>query len=396
VKSAAWLGLALFLWSAAYNINANFLPLTARDLGATSHGVGLIQGIALAGAALALLPILWLGDRFSRRSILLTAWGAGAAGTLEVALARSFSALIPGAFLMLAGGAAVPALAALATEVAPANSRRRAINGIFGALPVGLLAGSAVGGIIAQHLGNQALYLTSASLSLGAMLALLPVPASRGAAGTAAGREDPPAGTRPWVKLLLLGIPAGIAYMVLSLPSSFLTTYLREQAGLSLTGTGFVTAVLAVGQVGWSALFAVWPGETGQAEVGLGPARFRFGQGTLLALTVCLAANALFGLLFPAGGTVGAVIALLLRGALFSLQPLGLALVSELTGTGAGLTGRYSLLALVMAAALAAAPVAAGFIYAAHPTWPFAIAGAAALAGTLVLIALRAVSRPVS
>ena len=397
--SFGWLGVSLFLWSTAYNMALPFLPLTAAALGAAPSQVGLVQGVAYAGAALALLPAGWLADRCSRRSALFGTWTIGAGGTLLMAVAGSWRAMLPGAFLMLAGAGAMPALAALAAEVAPVSGRRRAMNVVFAAAPGGLLVGSSVGGLMADTWGLRPLFVAAAGVTLLAMLPLLLVAdrhvAERGLDGAGGGQGGPSGGHL--ARLMPVAVPAGFAYALLALPSGFLTPYLRDVVGLSLTGTGITNAQLAVGQLAWSGLFAVWPGELGRIQITFGPVRgLQFGRGTLLALSVCLGANAVFGFMFTAGGAALVVLAPLLRGALFSLQPLGMALVAEMTGTGTGLAGRLSLLALVVGAATAVAPIVAGLLYAVHPAWPFVVASLAAGLGLAALLVVRVMARPVA
>lgn len=394
--SFGWLGVSLFLWSTAYNMVLPFLPLTAAALGAAPAQVGLVQGVAYAGAALALLPAGWLADRYTRRSALFGMWTIGAIGTLLMATAESWRGMLPWAFLMLAGAGAMPALAALAAEVAPVLGRRRTLSVVFAAAPGGLLVGSSIGGLMAEAWGMKPLFVAAAAITIVAMLPLLLVADRASVAPGAVGADPGGAEGGHLARLMLVAVPAGFAYAMLALPSGFLTPYLRDVVGLSLAGTGITNAQLAVGQLAWSGLFAVWPGEMGRIQVTIGPVRgLQFGRGTLLALMVCLGANAVFGFVFTAGGAALVVLALLLRGALFSLQPLGMALVSEMTGTGTGLTGRFSLLALVMGAAAAVAPVVSGLLYAVHPAGPFVVASLAAAVGVAALLVVRVMARPV-
>lgn len=383
-----WTSLGFFLWSAATNLAFPFLPLAAADYGAGPLQAGLVQGAAYAGAALALFPAALIAGRYGGRATLLAAWTAGAVGALLMALASTWQGLLPGACLLLAGAGAIPALAALVSEQAGHQSLRRAMNLVFAAAPAGLLAGSSAAGLLAEALGMRALFVGAAILSVVAIAAVLPAPATRPAVVAEPAAAPAPAGGSLH-KLLLIGIAAGAGYLLLSLPSGFMTPYMRDVVGLSLSGTGITNAQLAVGQLAWSGLFAVWPGNTGTVALRAGQAiQLTVNRSTLLAIGVCLGANAAFGFLFPVGTTVAIVAAIVLRGALFSLQPLGMALVSEVTGTGNGLTGRFSLLALVLGLATAGAPVAAGTLYARDPAWPFWVTAVAAAIGMVMMLGL--------
>lgn len=388
--------MALLVWSMAYNMALPFLPLLAADLGATPAQVGYLQGAAYVGAALGLIPAGWLADRYGRRVTVAVAWLVGALGTALLVSAGTWTGLFPGAFLMLAGAGAMPALAALAIESAAEDRRRRVMSLFFAAAPGGLLLGSSIAGVIAEHAGLRTLMGFAAALAVASVLPLVGRmgPATAAAVSESAAPGDANASGGKWLPLLLLSVPAGLAYMLISLPAGFMTPYLRDVAGMSLSATGVTNAQLAVGQLAWSALFSVWPKERGRWEVRLGPISLRPGRGTLLALTVCLAANAAFGLLFPLGRTAPVLAALLLRGALFSLQPLGMTLVSEVTGSSGGMASRFSLLALVIGLATAGAPVVAGRLYTWHPAWPFQVAGIGAGVGTLALLGVMAIARP--
>jgi len=394
-RSAWWLGLALLLWSTSFNLTLPFLPLVAEARGATPWQVGLVQGVAFVGAALALIPGGLLADRIGFRLTLLAGWGIGGAGALLLWRGESWQALLPGAFFLLAGAGASPALAALSAALARAGSLRRSVSLVFAAAPGGLLLGSAGAGLISERWGMAALFPAATLVTVVAMLVLLRVPDPQPEhRAHPAGPKAAAPHTSNFVKLMVLAVPAGIGYLLLSLPGTFLTPYLRDVLHLSLTGTGLTSAVLAIGQLGWSALFAAWPGDLGTVDAGVGRMRLRLSRGTLLALTVCLGANALYGFLLPvAGSAFMAAAVLILRGALVSLQPLGLALVSETTGTGAGLAGRFSVLALIMSLSTSVSPVLAGALYTAHPAYPFYVAGLAAALGALALTFLGLTGR---
>jgi predicted MFS family arabinose efflux permease len=340
------------------------------------------------------LPMGWVADKYGRKRTLVIAWAVGALGTACLAIPGSWMVLLPGGFLALVGAGAMPALAAMVVESAPESGRRQAINLVFAAAPMGLLIGSSVGGLMAERWGLGTVSLTAALVTVAAVTSLRSLPADRPAAAAGAPLEPATSSLR---LLILVGIPAAIGILLLSLPAGFMTLYLRDVVGLSLRGTGITNAQLAVGQLAWSALFAFWPGDSGRIALTIGPIRdLRMGRGTLIAIAVCLGANAAFGGLLPAGGLVAVVIALLLRGALFSLQPLGMTMVSEVTGTGGGLATRFSLLALLMGIATAVAPVIGGALYGRHPVLPFYVTGIAAAAGASVLAALLLVGRRVT
>jgi len=406
LKQLWWQVAGLFIWSAAFNLTVPILPLIATDLGAVPFQVGLLQGTALVFTTLTLIVAGQAADRYGQRLTLVALWVVGATGALLLLAARSWPGLVPGAALLYAGSAGVPALGALVTGTRPVSEHRRALGLLFMAAPAGMLVGSSAAGYIAERWGSPALHIATGVLTLLAAAALLPVRAgapSRGHGGTAGGGSTSPGSSPspdrtpapPRPIFLAAGLAAAAVFLLLALPSGFMTPYLRDVMHLSLPATGITNGQLAVGQIAWSALLAVWPPESGQVVLRLGAmGTLRLSRGTLIAMAVCLGANALFGVLFPLGATTATVIgAILLRGAFFGLQPLGMALVSDLTGTGAGLTGRFSLLAILMGLASACAPVLAGALYGFRPAAPFWVAGATGLLGAMLLAGVVALNR---
>lgn len=114
----------------------------------------------LGGLAFALLygglgiPVAWLAERYSRRIIIATAVTLWSGMTILCGQAHSFASL----FLARVGvgmgeaGAYAPSTSLLA-DYFPAAKRGRACAVLASAIPVGVLTGFLVGGIVAQHWG---------------------------------------------------------------------------------------------------------------------------------------------------------------------------------------------------------------------------------------------------
>lgn len=393
--------LAFMLWSLAYNLTAPLLPLLAAQLGASAVQVGIVGAAGALGAVVLTFPIAFLADRTGHRTALLAAWSLSVAGVLLLALADAWVALLPGVFCAMAPVAGLSTLNALALdELAPAE-RARGFSLLYAAAPLGALGGSALSGLMGARFGLQATALVAGISCLGAIVALLPIRERQAPAAphpTAPTTLAPPAHRGTWAALLpriAFAALGGGGFLLVALPGNFVVPYLRDVSQQSLVAAGLLSALLAGGQLAWSLLFAVWPRSTGWVQFGSGPNGLRFPLATLQAITVCLLANALFGLLFPAGRLLATLPALLLRGSQFTLQSLGSALLGEVVTPGQGRTARLTLFSAILGLGAAGAPVAGGWLYTLAPADPFWISGLAAAAGAGALILLvRLLPRP--
>ena len=391
-RNLSFAAVAFVLWSAAYNLMAPLLPLYARELGASSLQMGLVGGTATLGAVALVLPLSLLSDRFGRRPALLLGWLASAAGLFLMWPARAWSSLLPGAFLSLAPVAALPTLNALALGELPDKQRARGFALLYAAAPSGALVGAAIAGLLGSGFGLRTTILVAGCALVVAALALLPITEGQKSAkgekpaGSArpAGSPSPGGRGQGWM-MTVFGIAAGGAIMLIALPGNFIVPYLKEVSHTSLVRAGLAFAVLAAAQLGWSLLFSVWPRDEGKVRLGGGPNTLMLSRSTLKALTVCLAANSLFGLLLPAGWGGATVLALLFRGSQFTLQSLGSALLGDVVSPGPRLATRLTLFSAFLGLGAAGAPVVGGWLYGVDPALPFWVTGGAAAFGTVLL-----------
>lgn len=379
---------AFLLWSLAYNLAGPLLPLLAQQLGARPWQVGMVGAAVNLGAVLLILPISALSDRYGRRTALLTGWAGSAIGTLLMSLAHSWMALLPGAFFCMAAIAGLPALNALALDELPSSLRARGFSLLYMAAPLGALGGSALGGLLGSVLGLRAATAIAGISSLLATLVLLPI--SERPAPLHTSPEQPASGRnfRAALPKLLFAVAAAIGFLLLSLTGNFLVPYLRDVAHHSLEAAGLFTSLLAAAQVAWSLLFAGWPRRTDRVQIGPPGLGLSFPAGPLQAIGVCLAANAVFGLLLPMGHLTTTLSAILLRGSQFALQPLGAALLGEVVQDGPGLTSRLTLFSGIVGLGAVGGPVVGGWLYGHAPAFPFWATGVSAAAGALLLLPL--------
>lgn len=372
------------------------LPLLAAQLGARGVQVGLVAGVAAAGAALLAFPLSALADWRGQRLALLVGWGVSAAGWLLMATAETWQGLLPGAFFITGPIAALPTLNALVLDAVPRQRRSRVFSLVYGAAPAGLLVGSALGGALADDFGLATVLRLAGFGCIAATVCLLLLRGGRKtgalrevttATGVAAGSAVAPGSSavprRTGYKPLLIGLGVVItgAFTVINMPTNFVVPYLHEVGGQSMRAAGLFTSYLAIAQIAWSLLFAVWPRSRGQIR--LGP--FDLQLAPLLGITVALLANSGFGLLMPAGGRWAWYVALFLRGSQYSLQALGSALLGDVVAPGAARTTRMTVLGFGVGAGAVLAPVIAGWLYDADPASPFEVSGITAAVSAVIV-----------
>lgn len=375
---------AFLLWSTAYNLMGPLLPLFARELGASSLQLGLVGAAGTLGAVALVLPISVLSDKLGRRPALLFGWLASAAGLFLMWPARLWTALLPGAFLSMAPVAALPTLNALALDELPPDRRARGFALLYAAAPLGALFGSAVSGLLGSRFGLRTTAAVAGSALLLASLALLPIAEER---RQVAGGPPPQEGdqrSKGWI-MAFFGVAAAGAFLLMSLPGSFIIPYIKEVSRASLVVAGFSASVLAGSQLGWSVLFSIWPRDSGRLRLGRGRMTLELSRATVQALAVCLVANAFFGLLVPSRWALATLAGLILRGSQFTLQSLGSALLGDVVGSGPNLTTRLTLLSAALGFGAAGAPVVGGWLYGIRPALPFWTTGGAAAVGAGVL-----------
>jgi MFS family permease len=377
-------GIAFLLWATAYNVTAPLLPLFARQLGGDPVQVGIVAAAASMGAVLLVLPISMISDWAGRRWGLLLGWSLSAAGLLLMAAATSWQGLLPGSFLSMAAVAALPTLNTLILEESAPVDRVRNFTLLYGAGPLGLLVGSPIGGWAAEAYGLRSGILIAALLAVVAAFATLPI-AGGIVSDNLQGVGVQPSRT-PRATLLLFALLVAGAFLSVSLPGNFIAPYLYEVRGQTFLSTGLFTAGLAAAQLFWSFLFTLWPREEGRVRLQIGRQVWSLPRSILLALAICLGANALFGFLLPLAGSGFWLAALFLRGSYYTLQGLGSALVGEVVPEGRHRTTRLTLASAAVGLGAAGAPILGGKLYAILPALPFWITGGAAAIGASILI----------
>ncbi|MGL5034206.1 MAG: MFS transporter [Microcystaceae cyanobacterium] len=162
-----WIGLTILLPT---------LPTYTQDLGGTRQQVGWVMGafaIGLLGSR------VWLGqlvDRRGRKIAILIGTVVGTIAPIAYLLAHSIPPLMAiRAFHGISVAAFTTGSNALTVDLSPAKQRGELIGYMSLAVPVGMALGPALGGYLAESVGYTALFLTSGSCGLLALLVCLPI-----------------------------------------------------------------------------------------------------------------------------------------------------------------------------------------------------------------------------
>lgn len=154
-----------------------FLSLLAVEVaGLDATRVGILFTIGAIVNAVMLIPMGRLADRRSKRIMMAIGLSVTAAGQAVIAFAGGFPQLIFGVIIQSTGGAAFgPAAVALLSEVIPQRRQNTAMGIYGGCEDIGVIIGSAIGGVVWSTLGPTPTFLIvgSGCALLGAVISLV-------------------------------------------------------------------------------------------------------------------------------------------------------------------------------------------------------------------------------
>ncbi|MGF7187035.1 putative MFS family arabinose efflux permease [Robbsia andropogonis] len=162
---------------AALYYNQPMLGILGADLHADSRTVGLVPMLTQLGYALGLLLLAPLGDRYDRRTIILSK-------AVVLALALAGAAIAPGVHALLFASLVVGLSATLAQDIVPASAalapearRGRVVGTVMTGLLLGILLSRVVSGIMAANVGWRAMFVVAAvSIALFTVIAWRQLP----------------------------------------------------------------------------------------------------------------------------------------------------------------------------------------------------------------------------
>ncbi len=361
---------ALLLWMLGVGLYEQLIPIYARqELGATPVQLGTLftlRNLALAAGFL----IGWmLADRFSRRTVILVSWIAGVPVPLMLAAAPSYLWLLPGLLLYELTYFGLPAINAYITQRVPPSELASAFGTMGTITSMGFLVSPTIGGLIADRWGIRTVLVIA--FVLFCLSSVLILRLRHGGPGT---MPAPQPRSLSWDHLRPLApaiwIYTGAIFMA-QITVPYVTPFLREVRGLSLSEIGLLGSTQAVGAV----LLTPIVGRLGD----------RLGLPSTLAGQLVIFSTGMLMTVFGPAALLPLMAALRCRA---PLNALGQAFIGA--RAPAAMVGRAFALAGILSAALSAAGVfVGGFAYRMQPAYPLLISVGSAAALALALAWLR-------
>ncbi|OGO20443.1 MAG: hypothetical protein A2Z15_01730 [Chloroflexi bacterium RBG_16_50_11] len=158
--------IAAFSW-ASIGVIAPFLPLLVVDVAkVTATEVGILFTISALVTAALLIPMGRLSDRRNKKVMMIIGLLVTAAGIAGIALAKNFAGFTAAVVIESIGIAIFsPAAVALLSETVPQNWQNTAMGIYGGCEDIGVVVGSALGGVVWSAIGPQSAFLLVGTVS---------------------------------------------------------------------------------------------------------------------------------------------------------------------------------------------------------------------------------------
>lgn len=307
------LGLASFASSAALRFCDPLLPKIADAFGVTVGATAIIVTMYAVSYGLFQLVTGPLGDRFGKVRVI--AAGSTLCGVLTVASAftTNITELATLRFLAgLAGAAVIPNCLAFIGDAVPLARRQAVLARYMISMSLGTISGQAIGGVIADVGGWQAVFVMIGAFLILAGLALLirspfdPLmaapPAGRAVGVFAAASRLAALRRNPQARLVLLAVTLEAALFYGAF--TFVGAHLRSAFALSYAAIGAITATIAIGAISYGVV-APW-------------AIARFGEKTLVGASAAFFAVS-FLIIATSPSVAGIILGCVLAGVGFVL-----------------------------------------------------------------------------
>lgn len=257
------------------------LDVLQREWSAAAGALGLVNSVFFLAYALMQVPAGILGDRYSRRAVLLGGWFLQAAGTLAGALSAGLGSFAAARFAAgLGQGTYYATQYALAATSVPPGRRARVLAFINSGMSAGILAGWGAGGLLLYRLGvswrSAFLGLGVFTAAVGVLLAAGVREERRGAAAPArAGETTSPSpaggvpGRAPGGRVLGLACATSFCSMyAFYVFLTWLPYYLQAARHLEGGEAGLVAALVPALSIPAGLLAAAWSERAGPAPAG--------------------------------------------------------------------------------------------------------------------------------
>jgi DHA1 family tetracycline resistance protein-like MFS transporter len=162
-----------------YSILIPVLPHFVSSFGVGASGIGLITALYAVGLVLFLPLWGWISDRIGRRPVLLVSLLGTAASFLVLAFAGSLTTVLVARFMGGFFGASIGTAQAAMTDLTDEGSRAQGMGVIGAASGIGLVVGTALGGVLGGIDPTLPFYATAAIAGLNFLLAAWALPESK-------------------------------------------------------------------------------------------------------------------------------------------------------------------------------------------------------------------------
>ena len=164
-----------------FSILIPVLPRFEQTLGIDAFHIGLITALYAFGLVLFLPLWGWVSDRVGRRPVLLVSLLGTACSFVLLALADTLAAVLIARFLGGFFGASIGTAQAYMTDLTDENSRTQGMGVIGAASGVGIVLGTALGGVLGSIDPTLPFYATAAVAAANFVLAAFALPESKAA-----------------------------------------------------------------------------------------------------------------------------------------------------------------------------------------------------------------------
>lgn len=365
---------SLFLWMLGVGLYDQLIPIFARQLGASPVQLGTLFTLRHLGLAAGFIIGWAAADRLNRRTVMLASWILGTPVPLLLAAAPGYLWLLPGLLLYELTYFGQPAIHAYITERVPPSELASAFGMMGTITSMGFLVSPTIGGLVADRWGIRATLIIAFAMFAASTMLILRL--QHGGAG-AMPSQGPRALSRDQLRSLgpALAVYAALHLVVLT-TVPFMTPFLREARGVSLSAIGFLGSMVALGAV----LLTPVAGRLGD----------RLGVGATMAgqLTVFSA-----GILLTVFGPVALLPVVAMLRCRSPLHTLAHAMVGA--AAPPAILGRaFAIAGMLSAIAAAAGSFAGGFAYRADPSYPLLVSAGVGIAMAAVLLWRRPLAGP--
>ena len=345
-RSLLFVALALLLWGFGEGMFFNFVPIYLdQQFLLSKYEIGIVLGAFGFSMAITHIPAGRLSDRIGRRPLLIGAWVLGLASTLIMGLARVLPFFLMGLF---GYGLTAFVSSPLSSYVTAARGNwpiGTVLSLTTATFAMGMVLGPITGGWIGDHYGMRMSFLVAAVLFLLSNVFILLIerqPIDH------QDPEAPPQNLRSNQRFVILMGVLAFAIFAMYLSQPLTPNFLASVRGLSLSETGVIFTVGALGNSLMAILFSrvpprrgflvaqalvilfaflIWKGSSlpvfmlGYFLLG----GFRAGRPMVMAQARELVHDSQMGVTYGIMETIGAVIFVLtppLAGLLFELDPI--------------------------------------------------------------------------